>query len=118
MGEKLNGGAVFRAGSVERTEYLPNKGVFLGGTLTRSRGDAFGFYLGRMEPGAEIAREIHPETTETVYILSGKATGLVGDQEVALEPGDVLHVDRNVHHGLRNRGDGTLEFLVIGHPDF
>jgi mannose-6-phosphate isomerase-like protein (cupin superfamily) len=118
MTDKLNGGVVFRAGSVERSEYLPNNGVFLGGTLTRARGDGFGFYLGRMEPGCEIAREIHPETTETIYVLSGQATGVVAGQEVALGPGDVLHVDKNVHHGLRNRGEGVLEFLVIGHPDF
>lgn len=118
MSEKLNGGVVFHASSVVKNEYLPNKGVFLGGTLTRARGDGFGFYLGRMEPGCEISREIHPETTETVYVLSGKATGIVGDQEVPLEPGDVLHVEKNVHHGLRNRGEGVLEFLVIGHPDF
>lgn len=118
MSDELNGGVVFRADSVAKSEYLPNKGVFLGGTLTRTRGDGFGFYMGRMEPGCEISREIHPETTETVYVLRGQATGIVGDQEVSLEPGDVLHVDRNVHHGLRNRGAGVLEFLVIGHPDF
>jgi hypothetical protein len=29
-----------------------------------------------------------------------------------------MHVDRDTPHGLRNAGDGELEFLVIGHPDF
>ena len=32
--------------------------------------------------------------------------------------GQVLHVDKNVPHGLRNAGTSVLEFLVIGHPDF
>lgn len=106
------------AREVEASEYLPNHGVFLAQMLGRSRGDAFGFYFGRMKPGCEIAREIHPETTETVYILKGRAIGFVDGREVPLAAGEVLHVDRNVPHGLRNDGDGELEFLVIGHPDF
>ena len=115
---KLDGGVVFDATRVTASEYLPNRGVWLAGMLGRERGDAFGFYYGRMEPGREIAREIHPETSETVYILAGEAVGLVGDHQVPLTPGQVLHVDKNVHHGLRNVGSTTLEFLVIGHPDF
>ena len=118
MDQKLEGGSVFTAAQVESSEYLPNKGVFLGQMLGKSRGDGFGLYRGRMEPGCEIAREIHPETSETVYILSGEAVGLVGDREIPLLPGQVLHVEKNVHHGLRNAGTGPLEFLVIGHPDF
>jgi mannose-6-phosphate isomerase-like protein (cupin superfamily) len=116
--QKLDGGVVFDAKSETSTEYLPNRGVFLAGMLGKDRGDGFGFYFGRIEPGAEIAREIHPATSETVYILSGSAVGLCGEREVPLAPGQVLHVDKNVPHGLRNAGDTTLEFLVIGHPDF
>jgi mannose-6-phosphate isomerase-like protein (cupin superfamily) len=118
VGQKLEGGTLITASQVEACEYLPNKGVFLAQMLGKPRGDGFGFYKGRMDPGCEISREIHPETSETVYILSGEAVGLIGDREVALGPGQVLHVDKNVHHGLRNVGPGELEFLVIGHPDF
>ena len=116
--KELNGAAVFTMSQVPASEYLPNKGVFLAGMLGKSRGDGFGLYKGRMEPGCEIGREIHPETSETVIILSGKALGIVEDQTVELSEGEVLHVEKNVHHGLRNIGDEPLEFLVIGHPDF
>jgi len=118
MAKDLEGAVLFDARDVEASEYLPNRGVFLAGMLGRSRGDAFGLYFGRIEPGKEIAREVHPETTETVYVLSGDALGFVDGREVPLVPGQVLHIDRNVPHGLRNVGDDTLEFLVIGHPDF
>jgi mannose-6-phosphate isomerase-like protein (cupin superfamily) len=114
----LKGAAVFTMSEVEASEYLPNQGVFLAGMLGKARGDAFGLYRGRIVPGSEIAREIHPETSETVIVLSGRALGIVEDQEIPLGPGQVLHVDKNVHHGLRNVGDTDLEFLVIGHPDF
>jgi len=114
----MEGGVTFTVKDVEASEYLPNKGVFLAGMLGKARGDGFGLYFGRMEPGCAIAREIHPETSETVYVLSGSAMGLCGDKEVPLGPGQVLHVDKNVPHGLKNVGSGVLEFLVIGHPDF
>jgi mannose-6-phosphate isomerase-like protein (cupin superfamily) len=113
----LKGGRVISPAEIEGNEYLPNRGVFLAQMFGKPQ-EGFGFYLGKMEPGCAIAREIHPETSETVYILKGKAMGLVGDEEVPLEEGQVLHVDKNVHHGLRNVGTSTLEFLVIGHPDF
>jgi mannose-6-phosphate isomerase-like protein (cupin superfamily) len=115
---ELHGAVKFEARAVEASEYLPNQGVFLAGMLGKARGDGLGFYFGRMKPGCAISREIHPETSETVYILSGRALGRVEDQEVPLGPGEVLHIDRNVHHGLENVGDVELEFLVIGHPDF
>ena len=118
MTQKLEGGVVFTAREVQSSEYLPNKGVFLGGMLGKDRGDAFGLYFGRMEPGCEIARELHTETSETVYILKGEAIGLCGEREVPLAQGQVMHVEKNVPHGLRNAGQSVLEFLVIGHPDF
>ena len=118
MAKQLNGGVVFTASEVSATEYLPNRGVWLAGMLGKDRGDAFGLYFGKIEPGAAIAREIHPATSETVYVLKGSAIGMCGDEEVPLKPGQVMHVNKNVPHGLKNAGSDTLEFLVIGHPDF
>ena len=118
MMKQLDGAVVLDPRELEANEYLPNRGVFLTGMLGKARGDAFGLYYGTIEPGCEIAREIHPLTSETVYVLSGKAVGVVGDREVPLEPGQVMHVDKNTHHGLKNAGTTPLEFLVIGHPDF
>ncbi|AUX28500.1 MULTISPECIES: cupin domain-containing protein [Sorangium] len=118
MRQQIDGAVVLTAADEDATEYLPNRGVFFAQLLGKGLGQAFGFYKGRMDPGCEISRELHTETSETIYILSGKALGIVGDREVPLGPGQMMHVDKNVHHGLRNAGAGPLEFLVIGHPDF
>jgi len=116
--QNLEGGAVFTVSELEPSEYLPNRGVFLTNVLGKARGDAFGLYRGRIVPGSEIATEIHSETSETVIIVAGEALGFIEDQEIPLSPGQVLHVNANVNHGLRNVGDVDLEFIVIGHPDF
>jgi mannose-6-phosphate isomerase-like protein (cupin superfamily) len=115
---QLRGGAVYTPAEIAGEEYLPNKGVFLSAMFGKETGHAFGFYLGRVEPGCGIAREVHSETSETIYVLKGQAVGLCGEQEVPLSPGQVLHVQKNVPHGIRNVGSSTLEFLVIGNPDF
>lgn len=118
MAQELQGGTIFTMSEVPAAEYLPNKGVFLAGMLGKSRGDAFGLYNGRIEPGCAIERETHPDTSETVCLLSGSAMALVGETEQPLAAGQVLHVAKNVPHGLRNVGTEPLHFLVIGHPDF
>ena len=115
---ELSGGVVFDSNEMAGDEYLPNRGVFLAGMLGKERGDGFGLYRARIQPGSAIATEIHPETSETIYVLSGKAVGQIGDREVPLSPGQVMHVDKNVPHGIRNAGDELLELIVLGHPDF
>jgi len=118
MTDTIDGAALFTVSELDAPEYAPNRGVFLAGILGKGRGDAFGLYRGTMEPGCEIAREIHEATSETVYILSGQAVATVEEREVPMGPGQVIHIDKNVHHGLRNVGDSVLQFIVIGHPDF
>jgi quercetin dioxygenase-like cupin family protein len=118
MSERLEGGAVFDSTQLAGDEYLPNRGVFLACMLGRARGDELGLYRGRIEVGCAIAREVHPATSETIFVLAGDAVGLVGEREVPLRTGQVLHVEPDVPHGIRNVGDRPLEILVIGHPDF
>ncbi len=118
MNQQYNGGVVFNALESKATEYLPNKGVWLAGMLGKDRGDAYGLYHGRIDVGCGIAREIHTETSETVYVLKGQAMGLIGETEMPLHAGQVMHAAKNVYHGIRNVGTETLEILVIGHPDF
>jgi mannose-6-phosphate isomerase-like protein (cupin superfamily) len=53
-----------------------------------------------------------------MYVLSGEAVGLLGEHEVPLKAGQVLHIDKNVSHGIRNAGTGTLELLIIASPPY
>jgi mannose-6-phosphate isomerase-like protein (cupin superfamily) len=118
VAQQIEGAVVVDSAREEASEYLPNKGVFLAQLLGKASGQDFGFYRGTMQPGCEISREMHPETKETIFILSGQALGIVGEQQVPLGPGQMLHVHNTVPHGLRNVGSTALEFLVIGNPDF
>ncbi|MDP3274488.1 MAG: cupin domain-containing protein [Deltaproteobacteria bacterium] len=118
MAQSYEGGVVFTPAEESASEYLPNHGVFLTGLLGKSRGDAYGLYRGTIAPSCGIALELHEHTSETVMVISGQAVGLIGDREIPMGPGQVMHVDKNVWHGIRNSGSESLEILVIGHPDF
>lgn len=118
MLNEVRGGVVLSAVEAGTFEYLPNKGVFLGGLLDRAHGNPFGLYIGRIEPGSGIAKEIHPENSETIYVLSGEAVGVLGDHEIPLGAGQVLHIEKNVSHGIRNAGQRTLELLIIASPPY
>lgn len=59
--------------SIPGDEYVTpsSVGVTLAPFCTRDMGDGFGMYRGRIAPGGRIGLEIHPGTTETIYVLNG-----------------------------------------------
>eukprot|EP00697_Spironema_sp_BW2_P017729 gnl/Spiro4/950_TR498_c0_g2_i1.p1 gnl/Spiro4/950_TR498_c0_g2~~gnl/Spiro4/950_TR498_c0_g2_i1.p1 ORF type:complete len:187 (+),score=43.29 gnl/Spiro4/950_TR498_c0_g2_i1:43-561(+) len=95
-------------------------GVSLAPFLTKTQGSTFGMYHGVISPGGRIGREIHASNTETIYVLEGEGIGFVGHppQEFAMRSGDVMHVEKNVYHGLANTGTRDMKVIVIGNPDY
>jgi len=63
-----------------------------------------------VEPGARQVR--HEHDPEQVYvIITGEGVMSVGDDERAVEAGDLVHIPANTEHGLENTGDRTLEYV-------
>jgi mannose-6-phosphate isomerase-like protein (cupin superfamily)/sugar phosphate isomerase/epimerase len=63
----------------------------------------------------------HPSDQEILYVRRGKCRHQCGDQEVLLEPGDVLFIPAGQAHGAVNIGDEPLELIVnypTGHRSF
>ena len=72
-----------------------------------------GVNLARIPPGKEsFLPHAHSAQEEWVYVLEGTGTALIGDEEIAIGPGDFLGfpTDGTVHH-LMNHGDADLVFL-------
>ncbi|MFB1063015.1 cupin domain-containing protein [Natrinema sp. H-ect4] len=70
-----------------------------------------------VEPGARQVR--HEHDPEQVYvIISGEGVMSVGDDERAVEAGDLVHIPANTEHGLENTGDRTLEYVSAATPAF
>lgn len=65
-----------------------------------------------MEPGGGMP--LHTNQVEhEQYVLRGRATVTVGDEEIAVEAGDVLYIPAGVPHSYRAEGEGPFQFLCV-----
>jgi quercetin dioxygenase-like cupin family protein len=55
----------------------------------------------------------HPNAEEILYVLRGRATQGVGEEQRELKPGDVALVRRDQVHWTRSAGDEPLVLLVL-----
>jgi len=72
-------------------------------------------YIGAYEyaPGGWITDHIHSNAEQWYFILSGKGTMKVGNEEKLSGPGTVVFIPRNTVHGYRVVGDQPLRILNI-----
>lgn len=93
---------------------IPN---FKGGqkdTIAKLRTDELGKIMyGRLEPGASIGLHTHETSSETIYILSGKADFLYdgGTEEAAA--GECHYCPKGHSHSMINNGEEDLVFFAV-----
>jgi quercetin dioxygenase-like cupin family protein len=66
----------------------------------------------RFEPGTAIPLHTH-NVEETVMLLEGEATVVVGDATYELTAGEVTWVPADVPHFFKNRGTGTMRIYWV-----
>ncbi|WP_226780914.1 cupin domain-containing protein [Oceaniglobus trochenteri] len=84
------------------------------GDLTGLTG--FGFHLIEVAPGQETTEHHrHHHEDECVFVLSGKATAVIGESEHAIGPGDFIGYRKGgLAHSIRNTGTEPLRCIVVG----
>lgn len=65
-----------------------------------------------MQPGGGMPRHTNRVEHEQ-YVLRGRATVGIGDDEVSVEAGDVLYIPAGVPHDYRAEGSEPFEFLCV-----
>lgn len=87
----------------------------------KSLGDAtgltgFGFHIIEVEPGHETTEyHVHHHEDECVYVLSGMATAVIGDDEFVIGPGDFIGYRKGgLAHSIKNTGAEVLRCIVVG----
>ncbi len=58
----------------------------------------------------------HLAYDEVYYVLSGRGTLAIGDDEHELRPGSVAVIPRGLRHSLEADPGDTLEFIIFGTP--
>lgn len=76
----------------------------------------FGFHIIEVAPGHETTEHhVHYHEDECVYVLSGTATACIGEEAIAIGPGDFLgHRKGGQAHSIKNTGSDTLRCIVVG----
>lgn len=70
-----------------------------------------------VEPGAR--QVVHDHEPEQVYVVvAGEGRMTVGDDDRAVEAGDLVHIPANTDHGIENTGAETLEYVSAATPAF
>lgn len=64
------------------------------------------------QPGTGIAMHSH-NVEETVMILEGLATVVIGDETFECEAGDVTWIPAGIPHYFKNRGDGLMRIYWV-----
>jgi anti-sigma factor ChrR (cupin superfamily) len=66
----------------------------------------------RMEPGSEIARHLHEETTETSYVLEG----VFINEGISYPPGSEWNIKPNTPHGPHTTEGGCTVLVTFSYP--
>ncbi|MEO0360142.1 MAG: cupin domain-containing protein, partial [Pseudomonadota bacterium] len=75
-----------------------------------------GFHIIEVEPGAVTTEHhVHYFEDECVYVLSGEATSVIGEERTPIKAGDFLGYRKGGEaHSIENTGSETLRCLVVG----
>jgi uncharacterized cupin superfamily protein len=89
--------------------------------LNKSLGDrtgltGFGFHLIEVEPGHQTTEHhCHHHEDECVFVLSGSATAVIGNEERVIRAGDFIGYRKGgLAHSIRNTGSEVLRCIVVG----
>jgi quercetin dioxygenase-like cupin family protein len=90
-------------------------GVTVHPLMTRADGSTIDLFHLIIEEGREVTPESHP-FSETLVVVEGTLACSAGDGVAeTVSPGQVWHVAPDVHHRVRNTGDGrAVAAMLIG----
>jgi transcriptional regulator with XRE-family HTH domain len=66
-------------------------------------------------PGGKSGKNLHSHSREEfAFVLRGRVTLVLGDEESELGPGDAVTLPAHAPHRWENRGGETVEILIVG----
>lgn len=102
-----------RAGLGNSAWYLDHLITFL--AIGEDTDDRFSLLRVRGVQGARQSLHVHTREDETLYLLEGGLTVLAGEEDLRLDPGDIVTIPKGLLHAVRH--DSTeVVFLVQYSP--
>lgn len=71
-----------------------------------------------VQPGGQTFMHVHKQSQEIYHITGGSALMNLGDEEIAVEPGDTVLIPAGMSHNVRNTGSEPLKILCCCCPPY
>jgi mannose-6-phosphate isomerase-like protein (cupin superfamily) len=68
--------------------------------------------------GRSVTPHHHEQIEEIYYIISGRGTMIVGEEQREVGPGDAIYIPRRHRHTLSNIGSEPMRLLLVCGPAF
>lgn len=66
----------------------------------------------------EVKPHQHNDENHFLYIISGKAQGVIGDVKATVEPGQLIQIPKGVPHSIKKIGKDPVIFILFSTPPF
>ncbi|MGD1834406.1 MAG: cupin domain-containing protein [Nitrososphaeraceae archaeon] len=70
--------------------------------------------LAKLQPGLSYETHTHNDHEEIYYIISGRGLIIIDDEVAKFRDGDIIYIDPDKKHSIKNDGDEMVEFLAFG----
>jgi quercetin dioxygenase-like cupin family protein len=104
------------AAAIEWAEHPRIKNVFVKTLLTAADNPLANVNLVKIPVGGEVTRHLHPQEVETIYLLQGRGTLVLGQVEIPFRAGQAAAIPQGLEHALRNEGAETIELIAFFTP--
>jgi len=102
---------------LEKTHFLNPNATRINKSLGDMTGlTGLGFHIIEVAPGCETTEyHVHHHEDECIFVLSGHATAVIGEDEHAIKPGDFIGYRKGgLAHTIKNTGDEVFCCIVVG----
>ena len=102
-----------RVGSGRRQATHPHSGTTILLIGSAGTGGRFAVVETRERRGQEPPRHLHTREDEVVYVLEGRLTFYIGDEQLRATTGDCICLPRDVEHGFTIDSEGARLLVVL-----
>ncbi len=108
---------IFNRGNSKNTGQLPILSSWM--LISPQNSSARGISVQISEIPVSSAQPMHNHDPEQCYyIIMGKGLMMIEDETRQVSAGDAVYIPSNKKHGIKNIGDGVLEYLTTNSPVF
>jgi quercetin dioxygenase-like cupin family protein len=108
---------VFNRGNTKNTGSLPILSSWMLIGSQNSSAQVISIQISEIPAGSEQPVHNH-DPEQCYYIIRGKGLMIIEDETKEVHAGDAVYIPSNKNHGIKNLGDGVLEYLTANSPKF